>query len=176
MSASNPKPRAVRDRIQSVVMASPRPRCVRQMPAPRSHRVRAADDSSPDIFRVCPHLIQMMSAKRCRNLRRVTNRSSRTCCRPKMSSSSCGKDRLHTAPSLNCSRNTACQRARRPLPIFVTKCWENPCGLTAALRGNGLLPSKHKANPSLSSLCQPPLRPAKRPTRRLPQIVHAVRA
>ncbi len=133
------------------------------MSGSRLHRVRTADDSSPDIIRVCPHLIQTMSAKRCRNLRRVTNRSSRTCCRPRMSSSSCGRDGLRTVPSLNCSRNIVCQPARRPLLISVTKCWAKTSGHTAALPGNGLPPSNRKVKPSSFSLRQPPLCPASRP-------------
>ena len=182
LSVNNPCPCPVRSRAQSMTASSPCSWKVRdrvessQCPRPGPSCIRAVDVSSPPIIRVCPHLIQTMSAKRCWNLLRDTNRSSRTCCRPGMSSSSCGRDGLRFAPSLNCSRNIVCQRARRPLLISVTKCWAKPSGHTAAFPGNGFPPSNRKVKPSSFSPRQPPLHPASRPTPRLPQIVHEDRA
>jgi hypothetical protein len=62
-SATPSGTQTVHDRVreQSVSASSPQPRGIRQMSASRFHRVRAMDDSFPDIIRVSPHLLQTMS-------------------------------------------------------------------------------------------------------------------
>ena len=133
-AVNNPRSRTGHGRNLSATVD--RQRVIRVAALSCPHGVGQFPGFHPNHFALCPHLIQPKSARRSQNLRRAGHRSSRIWSRRKRSSLSCGRKADRIVPSPNCSRNTACRPARRPLPCSVTKFWAKTSGHASGQRGN----------------------------------------